>query len=146
VNPGPPGDKCRPLTMVGKTRMVIPRGEVWCHTHSGEEMDPDGCLYQTGVGTVHPRHRLTLYGLIYGNQILNCGCVVHRRGFSCRVRPGLYGKCIFRGVIPICCSRHGKLIVSLHVHIVVRFDACGRDIMVSITRYVDKFEVAFHVC
>ncbi len=42
--------------------------------------------------------------------------------------------------------RHGKLIVSLHVHIVVRFDACGRDIMVSITRYVDKFEVAFHVC
>jgi hypothetical protein len=32
----PPGDKCCPLTMVG-TAMVIPRGEVWCHTHSGED-------------------------------------------------------------------------------------------------------------
>jgi hypothetical protein len=79
-------------------------------------MHPDRRLYQTGVRTVHPQHRLTpLTPLMcatpnYVNQVC---------------------KCIARG-------RHRHA-----VDVIVLLDAFGRDVVVSIPGNVDKFEVCF---
>ena len=32
--------------------MVIPKGEVWCHTHLIEGLTLDGHLYQAGIKTI----------------------------------------------------------------------------------------------
>ncbi len=108
-------------------------------------MDPNGRLYHTGVGTIHPLHKLTpSFTILFLLSPHHRRCVYP--SFFDHESNGLENGVIQRGYSQLlfALGNAHSLRGSCAIYIVIRFEALIPDIVVCPSQNIDKLKISFH--